>query len=192
LVRPAILVKAGVLALQGDFREHARVFADAGATPVEVRSAQQLADIDCLAIPGGESTTMAKLARVGGLVEPLRDRASAGMPILGTCAGMIVLAARVEGGDPLFGLIDITVRRNAYGRQVDSFEADVDVEGIDHRVRGVFIRAPIVEDIGTDVRVLATHEGHPVVLEQGNLLVASFHPELVGETGLHEYLLRKV
>jgi 5'-phosphate synthase pdxT subunit len=192
LVRPAILVKAGVLALQGDFREHARVFADAGATPVEVRSAQQLADIDCLAIPGGESTTMAKLARVGGLVEPLRDRASAGMPILGTCAGMIVLAARVEGGDPLFGLIDITVRRNAYGRQVDSFEADVDVEGIDHRVRGVFIRAPIVEDIGTDVRVLATHEGHPVVLEQGNLLVASFHPELVGETALHAYVLRKV
>ena len=185
-------MKAGVLALQGDFREHARVLADAGATPVEVRTAEQLADVDCLVIPGGESTTMAKLARAGDLVEPVQRRASAGMPILGTCAGMIVLAERVEGGDPLFGLIDITVRRNAYGRQVDSFEADVDVEGIDHRVRGVFIRAPMVEDIGTDVRVLATHEGHPVVLEQGNLLVASFHPELVGETGLHEYLLRKV
>jgi 5'-phosphate synthase pdxT subunit len=192
LVRPAILVKAGVLALQGDFREHARVLADAGATPVEVRTAEQLVGVDCLVIPGGESTTMAKLARAGDLVEPLRERASAGLPILGTCAGMIVLAERVEGGDPLFSLFDITVRRNAYGRQVDSFEADVDVEGIDHRVRGVFIRAPMVEDIGTDVRVLATHEGHPVVLEQGNLLVASFHPELVGETGLHEYLLRKV
>jgi 5'-phosphate synthase pdxT subunit len=185
-------VKAGVLALQGDFREHARVLTDAGATPIEVRTAEHLAGIDCLIIPGGESTTMAKLAHAGGLVEPVRDRASAGMPILGTCAGMIVLAERVEGGDPLFGLIDITVRRNAYGRQVDSFEADVDVEGIDHPVRGVFIRAPRVEDIGPAVRVLAQHEGHPVVLEQGNLLVASFHPELVGETGLHDYLLRKV
>ena len=181
-----------MLALQGDFREHARVLADAGATPVEVRTAEQLAGVDCLVIPGGESTTMGKLARAGDLVGPVRERASAGLPILGTCAGMIVLAERVEGGRPLFGLVDITVRRNAYGRQVDSFEADVDVEGIDHRVRGVFIRAPMVEDIGTDVRVLATHEGHPVVLEQGNLLVASFHPELVGETGLHDYLLRKV
>ena len=185
-------MKAGVLALQGDFREHARVLTAAGATPVEVRTAEELAGVDCLIIPGGESTTMAKLARAGDLVEPLRDRAAAGMPILGTCAGMIVLAARVEGGEPLFGLFDITVRRNAYGRQVDSFEADVDVEGIDHRVRGVFIRAPRVEDLGPDVRVLAEHEGHPVVLEQGNLLVASFQPELVGETGLHDYLLRKV
>jgi 5'-phosphate synthase pdxT subunit len=185
-------VKAGVLALQGDFREHARVLLAAGATPVEVRTVEQLAGIDCLVIPGGESTTMGKLARAGGLVEPVRQRASAGMPILGTCAGMIVLSKRVEGGDPLFALLDITVRRNAYGRQVDSFEADVDVEGIDHQVRGVFIRAPRVEDLGPDVRVLAEHEGHPVVLEQGNVLVASFHPELVGETGLHDYLLRKV
>ncbi len=111
-----------------------------------------------------------------GLVEPVRERAAAGMPIFGTCAGMIVLARRVEGGEPLFDLIDITVRRNAYGRQVDSFEADLDVEGIDHPVRGVFIRAPRVEDLGPEVRVLATHEGHPVVLEHGNLLVASFHP----------------
>jgi 5'-phosphate synthase pdxT subunit len=185
-------MKAGVLALQGDFREHSRVLVAAGASPVEVRTAEQLAGVDCLVIPGGESTTMAKLARAGDLVEPVRERAFAGMPILGTCAGMIVLAKRVEGGDPLFGLFDITVRRNAYGRQVDSFEADVDVEGIDHPVRGVFIRAPRVEDLGPSVRVLAEHEGHPVVLEQGNLLVASFHPELVGETGLHDYLLRKV
>jgi len=114
------------------------------------------------------------------------------MPIFGTCAGMIVLARRVEGGDPLFDLFDITVRRNAYGRQVDSFEADLDVEGIDHPVRGVFIRAPRVEDLGPEVRVLATHEGHPVVLEHGKLLVASFHPELVRETALHDYFLRKV
>jgi 5'-phosphate synthase pdxT subunit len=185
-------VKAGVLALQGDFREHARVLDAAGATSVEIRTVEELAGVECLVIPGGESTTIAKLARAGGLIEPIRERASAGMPILGTCAGMIVLAERVEGGEPLFGLFDITVRRNAYGRQVDSFEADVDVAGIDHPVRGVFIRAPRVEDLGPDVRVLAEHEGHPVVLEQGNLLVASFHPELVGETGLHDYLLKKV
>jgi 5'-phosphate synthase pdxT subunit len=185
-------VKAGVLALQGDFREHARTLADAGATPVEVRTPDELSSVDCLVIPGGESTTIAKLARLGGMVEPVRARGAGGMPILGTCAGMIVLAERVVGGDPLFGLIDITVRRNAYGRQVESFEADLDVTGIGHRVRGVFIRAPWVEDVGPGVTVLAEHEGHPVVLEQGNLLVTSFHPELVGETALHEYLLRKV
>lgn len=185
-------MKAGVLALQGDFREHAGAFADLGASPVDVRTPAELSNVDCLAIPGGESTTMGKLACSAELIEPILERAAAGMPILGTCAGMIVLARRVEGGEPLLGLFDITVRRNAYGPQVDSFEADLDVEGIDHPVRGVFIRAPRVEDVGSDVRVLAEHEGHPVVLEQGNLLVASFHPELVGETALHEYLLRKV
>ena len=113
------------------------------------------------------------------------------MPILGTCAGMIVMAERVEDGEPLLGLVDVTVRRNAYGRQVDSFEADLEVDGIEHPVRGVFIRAPVVEAVGEGVRVLASHEGRPVVLEQGNLLLASFHPELVGETGLHGYLLGK-
>jgi pyridoxal 5'-phosphate synthase pdxT subunit len=185
-------MKAGVLALQGDFREHARAFAALGATPVEVRTAEQLADVDCLAIPGGESTTIGKLARAYGLVEPVQGRARDGMPILGTCAGMIVLAERVVGGEPLFALMDLTVRRNAYGRQVDSFEADLDVRGIEHPVRGVFIRAPWIERVGESVEVLATFENHPVVLEQGNLVVASFHPELVGETGLHDYLLRKV
>ena len=181
-----------MLALQGDFREHARVFADAGATPIEVRTAEQLSQVECLAIPGGESTTIAKLAQAYDLVEPLRARAAEGMPVLGTCAGMIVLATEVLGGEPLFALMDITVRRNAYGRQVDSFEADVDVRGVDHAVRGVFIRAPWIERIGADVEVLATFEDRPVVLEQRSLVVASFHPELVGETGLHEYLLRKV
>jgi pyridoxal 5'-phosphate synthase pdxT subunit len=185
-------MKAGVLALQGDFREHAKVFAALGATPVEVRSPEQLAEVDCLAIPGGESTTIGKLARSYDLVEPVRERATQGMPILGTCAGMIVLAHEVDGGEPLFDLMDIEVRRNAYGRQVDSFEADLDVRGIDHPVRGVFIRAPWIERIGERVEVLATFEDRPVVLEQGNLVVASFHPELVGETALHDYLLRKV
>ncbi len=185
-------MKAGVLALQGDFREHARAFADAGATPIEVRTAEDLARVECLAIPGGESTTISKLARSAGLVEPVVDRATEGMPVLGTCAGMIVMARRVLGLEPLLGLVDITVERNAYGRQVDSFEADLGVVGVDHPVRGVFIRAPVVRDVGDGVRVLAELEGAPVVLEQGNLVVASFHPELVGETRLHEYLLGKV
>jgi 5'-phosphate synthase pdxT subunit len=186
------MVKGGVLALQGDFREHARVFADAGAIPVEVRTPAQLAEVDCLAIPGGESTTISKLARAYDLVEPIRERAREGMPILGTCAGMIVLAAEVVGGESLFGLIDIAVKRNAYGRQVDSFEADLRVRGIEHPVRGVFIRAPWIERMGEGVEVLSSFEDRPVVLEQGNVVVASFHPELVGETGLHDYLLRKV
>jgi len=185
-------MKAGVLALQGDFREHERVLSDAGATPIEVRTPAQLADVDLLVIPGGESTTMGKLARAYDLVEPVRERVAEGMPVLGTCAGMIVVANEVIGGEPLFALMDLTVRRNAYGRQVDSFETDLDVEGIEHPVRGVFIRAPWVERVGDSVRVLAEHEGHPVVLEQGNLVVASFHPELVGETGLHQYILGKV
>ena len=185
-------MKAGVLALQGDFREHARMLASVGASPLEVRTPEDLAEVSCLVIPGGESTAIAKLARSAGLVEPIRERAAAGMPMLGTCAGMIVMAERVVEGEPLLGLIDIGVRRNAYGRQVDSFEADVKVEGLDHPVRGVFIRAPLVEDVGERVRVLAEHEGHPVVLEQGSLLVASFHPELVGEHELHAYVLRKV
>jgi 5'-phosphate synthase pdxT subunit len=185
-------MKAGVLALQGDFREHAAVLASLGASPVEVRTPEELALVECLVVPGGESTTIAKLAHSAELVEPIRERALSGMPMLGTCAGMIVMARRVEDGEPLFALVDVTVRRNAYGRQVDSFEADLDVEGVDHPVRAVFIRAPMVQDIGPAVRVLAEHEGHPVVLEEGNLVVASFHPELVGETRLHEYVLRKV
>jgi pyridoxal 5'-phosphate synthase pdxT subunit len=183
------MVKTGVLALQGDFREHVRALSSAGASPVEVRTPAQLADVDRLVIPGGESTTMGKLAHAYELVEPIRDRARDGMPILGTCAGMIVLAERVLDGEPLLSLMDITVRRNAYGRQVDSFEADVDVEGIVHPVRGVFIRAPWIEDVGSAVRVLSVYEGRPVVLQQGNLLAASFHPELVGESALHEYFL---
>jgi 5'-phosphate synthase pdxT subunit len=184
-------MKGGVLALQGDFREHAHVLAGLGIAPVEVRLPEDLAQVDLLVIPGGESTTIGKLAASAGLVGPIRDRTADGMPMLGTCAGMIVMAKRVEGGQPLLSLVDITVRRNAYGRQVDSFESDVGVDGIEHPVRAVFIRAPIVEDVGRDVKVLARHEGHPVVLEQGNLVVASFHPELAGEPRLHEYVAGK-
>ncbi len=185
-------MKAGVLALQGDFREHARMLEAAGATPIEVRTAEQLAGVECLVVPGGESTTMSKLARAYGLVEPVRERIANGMPAFGTCAGMIVLARRVQGGEPLFGVMDIGVQRNAYGRQVDSFEADVDVRGIGRRIRGVFIRAPRVVECGPGVEVLAEYEGAPVVLRQGSLFVASFHPELVGEDGLHRYLLSTI
>ena len=186
-------MKAGVLALQGDFREHAAVLSDLGAAPVLVRTTEELASVDCLAIPGGESTTMAKLARAHGLVEPLRDRASAGMPIFGTCAGMIVMATEVDDGDPLLSLLDIRVSRNAYGRQVDSFEADLDAPSVsDQPLRAVFIRAPVVESVGDGVEVLAELRGKPVVVEQGNLLAASFHPELAGEGSLHKRMLERV
>jgi 5'-phosphate synthase pdxT subunit len=185
-------MKIGVLALQGDFREHARVLDAAGATPIEVRTPAGLEGVEALVIPGGESTTIGKLAVSAGLIEPIRERVSEGMPVLGTCAGMIVLATEVLDGDPLLRLIDVTVRRNAYGRQVDSFETDLAVRGIGHPVRGVFIRAPWVERVGDGVQVLAEHEGRPVVLEQGPVVVAAFHPELVGEAGLHSYLVGKV
>ncbi|HXY72139.1 MAG TPA: pyridoxal 5'-phosphate synthase glutaminase subunit PdxT [Actinomycetota bacterium] len=181
-------MKAGVLALQGDFREHAAMFAEAGATPILVRSPDDLATVDCLAVPGGESTTIGKLAVRYGLVEPIRERAVAGMPVLGTCAGMIVMATDVEGGEPLLSLMDVTVVRNAYGRQVDSFEADVEVPGVGP-VRAVFIRAPRVTRVGGGVEVLAEHGGTPVLVRQGNLLAAAFHPEIAGDARLHMLLL---
>jgi len=184
-------VKAGVLALQGDFREHVAVLTDVGAIAIEVRTPEELDGVNVLVIPGGESTTISKLARSAGLVEPIAERARGGMPMLGTCAGMIVMAERVEGGEPLLELVDIGVRRNAYGRQVDSFEADIDVRGVDDPVRAVFIRAPVVDDVGEGVDVIAELDGRPVVLEQGNLVVASFHPELVDEGALHRYVMDK-
>jgi 5'-phosphate synthase pdxT subunit len=185
-------MKAGVLALQGDYREHAAVLDDLGAAPVLVRTTEDLAAVDCLAIPGGESTTIGRLARLHGMVEPIRDRAGDGMPVLGTCAGMIVMAREVEGGEPLLSLLDIRVARNAYGRQVDSFEADVVLRDENRPVRAVFIRAPVVEEVGGDVDVLAELEGRPIVVEQGRLLAAAFHPELAGDVRLHRRLLDKV
>ncbi|HEX2069335.1 MAG TPA: pyridoxal 5'-phosphate synthase glutaminase subunit PdxT [Actinomycetota bacterium] len=181
-------MKAGILALQGDFREHAEMFSACGATPFFVRTPEDLAAVDCLAIPGGESTTIGKLATRYELVAPIRARVDQGMPVFGTCAGMIVMAERVEGGTPLLSVLDIDVRRNAYGRQVDSFETDIDVKGVGP-VRGVFIRAPVVKEVGRGVDVLAEHEGTPVVVQHGNLLAASFHPEMAGDARLHERLL---
>jgi len=164
------------------------MFATCGATPVLVRTPEDLDSVDCLAIPGGESTTIGKLARQHDLVEPIRERAGRGMPIFGTCAGLIVMSKRVEGGEPLLSLLDISVRRNAYGRQVDSFESDVQVEGVGP-VRAVFIRAPVVSDVGPEVEVLAEEAGHPAVVRQGTLLAASFHPEIAGDPRLHRRLL---
>jgi pyridoxal 5'-phosphate synthase pdxT subunit len=183
-----MVMKAGVLALQGDFREHAAMFARCGATPMLVRTPDDLGSVDCLAIPGGESTTMAKLARRYELVEPIRDRVASGMPVFGTCAGMIVLARSVDGGAPLLSILDIEIERNAYGRQVDSFETDVDVRGVGS-VRGVFIRAPRVVAVGEGVEVLAHHDGRPVVVHQDAVLAAAFHPEIAGDPRMHRLVL---
>lgn len=185
-------MKAGVLALQGDFREHAAMLRQCGVTPVFVRDPADLEEVSCLVIPGGESTTIGKLARRYGLVEPVRERAGAGMPVLGTCAGMILMATEIVGGEPLLGLMDLTVERNAYGRQVDSFEADLDVRGLGEPVRGVFIRAPVVERAGESVEILAEHGGTPVVVAQGQHVAASFHPEIAGDPRLHAWFLERV
>src|SRR2546425_11402303 len=153
------------------------MFAASGATAMMVRTPEDLAAVDLLAIPGGESTTIAMLARHHRLVDPIRRRAGEGMPIFGTCAGMIVMAKRIDGGEPLLSLLDVTVRRNAYGRQVDSFESDVEVKGVGP-VRAVFIRAPVVSEVGPEVEVLAEYEGQRVVVRQGNMMAAAFHPEV--------------
>ena len=185
-------VKVGLLALQGAIGPHAEAFRSLGATPVEVRTPSQLDDVDALVIPGGESTTMSKLLDTSGLADPLRARLAAGMPTFGTCAGMIVLARTVLDGradQRSYDAIDVTVRRNAFGRQVDSFEADLTVGGLDAPFHAVFIRAPFVEEVGEGVDVLATVGGHPVLCRSGNVLVSAFHPELTGDRRLHELFL---
>jgi 5'-phosphate synthase pdxT subunit len=187
----------GVLALQGDVREHVAALERLGVATTRVRRPEELAVVDALVLPGGESTTIARLARTFELLEPLRDRIHAGLPVLGTCAGMILLADRVLDGAPgqeTFGGIDMTVRRNAFGRQVDSFEGPVRVEGLAEPVHGVFIRAPWVEEVGPHVRVLARidHDstagaaaGRIVAVRQGNLVATSFHPEVGEDSRVH-------
>lgn len=187
-------VRVGVLALQGDFREHAAALARLGADTVLVRTPEDLAGIRALVIPGGESTTIGKLADWHGLVEPLRSAIEGGLPTLGTCAGMIFLAGSTAEGhvQVQLGVLDVVVRRNAFGRQVDSFEADLEIEGLDEPVRAVFIRAPWIEKVGSGVDVLATVDDHPVLVRQGVILAASFHPELTGDGRLHTLLLDMV
>jgi 5'-phosphate synthase pdxT subunit len=192
----------GVLALQGDVREHLRAIEAAGCAAVPVRRASELATIDGLVIPGGESTTIVKLARAFDLLAPLREQIRSGLPVYGSCAGMILLADRIDdGGSPLeetFGGIDVMVRRNAFGRQVDSFEEDVEVEGIDDGpVRAVFIRAPWVQDVGPAAQALGrvstgAAAGRIVVVRQQQLLATSFHPELTGDGRIHAYFCEMV
>ena len=183
--------RVGVLAYQGDVREHLAALEAAGAQAVEVRTLADLDAVDGLVVPGGESTVMGKLATRYGLLEPLRERAAAGLPVFGTCAGLIFLAREVEGPpQDLLGVLDVRVRRNAFGRQVASFEAEVDVKGVDGGpVAGAFIRAPWVADAGPEVEVLAEVEGKVVAVRQGNLLATAFHPELSGEVRLHRWLV---
>lgn len=183
----------GVFALQGDVREHLRMLTELGVEAVAVRRERELEACDGLVVPGGESTTMAKLARTFDLFEPIRQRIKEGMPAFGTCAGMILLADRIEDGahdQETLGGLDITVRRNAFGRQVDSFEGDIDVVGLDAPVHAIFIRAPWVEAVGESVEVLARVEQGPaagriVAVRQGSLMATSFHPEVGGDSRVH-------
>jgi len=192
----------GVFALQGDVREHLRALTEAGASAVTVRRPEELAKVDGLVLPGGESTTMVKLARAFDLLEPLRQRIAGGLPAYGSCAGMILLADRVDdAGSPLettVGGIDITVRRNAFGRQVDSFEEDLALDGVDGApLRAVFIRAPWVQEVGPSATAIGhvtggPHDGRVVAVRQGRLLATSFHPELTGDGRVHELFVRLV
>lgn len=183
----------GVLALQGAFVAHERALRSVGVTTQQVRTPEQLAAVAALVMPGGESTTMSKLLTTSGLFDALKGRLAEGFPVFGTCAGMILLAADVLDGRPdqrSFGSIDIAVRRNGYGRQVDSFETDIPVAGLANPFHAVFIRAPKVERIGVGVEVLAEYEGVPVLAREGNVTVASFHPELTPDARLHQQFLR--
>lgn len=185
-------MKAGVLSLQGDFAEHLATFRALGAEAVDVRRPEQLADLDALVIPGGESTTIGKLAERYGFIDAIRDRAAAGMPVWGTCAGAIVLAKDVPGHPhPVLGLIDMTVERNAFGRQIDSFEADLDIKGVTGApFHAVFIRAPRIVAVGPGVEVLSELEdGSIVAARQGRLLATSFHPELTADRRVHQLFL---
>ena len=185
-------MKVGVLALQGAFARHAQVLVALGSAPVEVRCPADLADVDAMVLPGGESTTMSMLLDSSGLRQPVADRLANGMPTFGTCAGMILLATRLADGrydQRSFGAIDLDVRRNGYGRQIDSFEKDLVVTGLDEPFHGVFIRAPVVDRVGDDVEVLATIDGAPVLCLQGAVMVSSFHPEMSGDARIHARFL---
>jgi 5'-phosphate synthase pdxT subunit len=194
-------VKIGVLALQGDVREHIQSLSDCGVSALAVKTKSEIEDISALVIPGGESTTIAKLARSFDLFDLIKDRIKGGMPTYGSCAGMILLSDVIEDaiiGQESFGGIDMVVKRNAFGRQVDSFETDLKFKGItDPPVRAVFIRAPWVVSVGENVEVLAqisdaTGERHPVAVRHGHLLATSFHPELTGDNRVHKFFVENI
>jgi 5'-phosphate synthase pdxT subunit len=191
-------MKIGVLALQGDFREHLDAVKASGNAALSVRRLEELLEVEALIIPGGESTTIAKLARTFGIFDAIKDRIRSGMPTYGSCAGMILLADRLSNPAPdqlTFGGIDMVVRRNAFGRQVDSFESQIDFAG--NRLHAVFIRAPWVDSIGEGVEVLANVKltdgtSHPVAVKQANLLATSFHPELTSDLSVHSYFFEQM
>ncbi|MFM7450905.1 MAG: pyridoxal 5'-phosphate synthase glutaminase subunit PdxT [Actinomycetota bacterium] len=186
-------MKIGVLALQGDVAEHIASLGDCGVIASGVRSKQEIESVDARVIPGGESTTISKLAKAFGVFDLIKSRIASGMPTYGSCAGMILIADQIlDGGADQegFGGIDAQVRRNAFGRQVDSFETDLTFAGISGAAfRAVFIRAPWVESVGTQVEVLASFNGHPVAIRQGHLLATSFHPELTGDNRIHRFFV---
>ena len=186
-------MKVGVLALQGDFREHINAVGTCGHIPIEVRRVSELNAVDALILPGGESTTISHLAQIFQLFEPIKVAIAGGLPVYGSCAGMILLAERILDGtenQKTFGGLDITVRRNAFGRQVDSFESDLEFNG--KSLHAVFIRAPWVENVGAGVEVLSTAADHPVAVRQGNLLATSFHPELTEDLAVHCYFFEEI
>ena len=191
-------MRVGVLALQGDFREHIIALTHCQVEATEVRRVSELEKIDALIIPGGESTTIVSLAKTFEIFEPIKKRIASGMPTYGSCAGMIMLADEILDGrsdQETIGGIDITVRRNAFGRQVDSFETDLAIKDFKESFRAVFIRAPWVERVGSSVEVLATfktenNEDHPVMVRQGSLLATAFHPELTNDNRVHEYFVQ--
>jgi 5'-phosphate synthase pdxT subunit len=189
-------MKVGVLALQGDVREHISSLLACDVEAVAVRRAQEIESIDALVLPGGESTTIAQLAEVFGIFDLIRNKINGGMPVYGSCAGMILLADQIldaKVGQKTFGGLDITVRRNAFGRQVDSFESDIAFnDGSDQAIRAVFIRAPWVEKIGATVEVLASVDSHPVAVRSKTALATSFHPELTGDNRIHRYFIEQV
>lgn len=187
------MTRIGVLALQGDVREHLHTLASIGVASAEVKRADQLADLDGLVIPGGESTTIGKLAVRFGLLEPLKASIDDGLPVYGTCAGMILLSGAITDGDqPLIGALDVMVRRNAFGRQNESFESPLDVIGLDEPFHAVFIRAPWIEKVGAGVEVMAAINEHPVMVRQDRILASSFHPELTGDDRIHRMFLELV
>jgi 5'-phosphate synthase pdxT subunit len=189
-------MKVGVLALQGDVREHIASLLACDVEAVAVRRASEIEKIDALVLPGGESTTIAQLAEVFGIYQLIKDRIAGGMPIYGSCAGMILLAQEIldaKVGQKSFGGLDITVRRNAFGRQVDSFESDIDFsDGSNDPIRAVFIRAPWVEKVGDSIKILASVNSHPVAVRSETALATSFHPELTGDNRIHRYFIEQV
>lgn len=187
--------RVGVLALQGAVREHVEALREAGAEPIEIRLPADMADLDALVMPGGESTAMRRLLDHAGLREPIRALAERGAPMFGTCAGMILLAQRItDGEEPVFPMLDVSVRRNAFGRQIDSFETDLDVPALgDAPLHAIFIRAPVVEDAGPGVEILARDErGRPVAVREGSVMATAFHPELTGDRRFHRLLVSMI